>query len=141
MQFPTTILAIAFTAIAFVNAQAQGGITCASGTANNILASDWDTAISNLQNNNVPGLDNPFELFATIDDKVSSTNIFFESFSSTISNGFLFESTHIGFSNLAQALQSMKDQCCGSFSTCIGGSTNVLGDTGLPVSVNVHVAQ
>lgn len=60
------------------------------------------------------------------------------SFQVTVENPFVFVGTHVYFSHLGAALQTMKDQCCGVFDSCIGGNTNVLGDKGSAVTVTVR---
>jgi hypothetical protein len=144
MQFYTSIFAVVFAATAllpsYASAQAFGDIKCKSGSPNDIQAVDWQNEISNLLNGDGGGLSDPFLLRETIDLNASAETIHTGSFSVLVSNGFVFESTHVSFSSLAQALQTMKDQCCGSFLSCIGGTTQVLGDSGLPIDVIVSVA-
>lgn len=57
-----------------------------------------------------------------------------------LGNGQPFASTHVLFTTAATALGQFQAVCCGSFSSCIGGSLSVAGDTGLVVSMKVIAA-
>lgn len=57
-----------------------------------------------------------------------------------VSNSQPFESTHLLFTVAATALGQYQSVCCGGFTSCIGGSMNVVGDTGILVSLVVSAA-
>jgi hypothetical protein len=122
--------------------QAVGSITCDNGGAANILTSDITIMISTLNANGaVSGLNSGdpiflgdlFEGFATETGTQGS-------FQFVLDNEDAFDATHVSFSTVAQALSSYQGQCCGSFAMCIGGSTQVQGDTGLKVDLKMQGA-
>jgi hypothetical protein len=129
---------LAFTSAHVLPRQASSSITCNQGSPNTIQASDIQGLISHLNNNNIAGASGSFDLasLATL-DQPSSQTITEGSISVALKNSQPFESTHVAFTTVAQALQQYQDVCCGSFPSCIGGSSTVTGDTGLNVSIDI----
>jgi hypothetical protein len=138
LSLAITNILLAFTSAHVLPRQASSSITCNQGSPNTIQASDIQGLIGNLNNNNIGGASISFDLAsgATL-DQPSSQTIVSGSISVKLDNGQPFQSTHVAFTTVAQALQQYQDVCCGSFLSCIGGSTQVTGDTGLNVSMDV----
>ncbi|KAE9975464.1 hypothetical protein BLS_002589 [Venturia inaequalis] len=120
--------------------QAVGSITCDNGGAANILTSDITTIIASLNANGVvSGLNSGDPIFLGDGFEGFTTETGTQgTFQFTLDNQDLFDATHVSFSTVAQALASYQGQCCGTFAMCIGGSTQVQGDTGLKVDLKME---
>jgi hypothetical protein len=120
--------------------QASGGISCNQGSPNTIQVTDIQGLITNLNNNNIAGLsEGSFDLRSLLTLGKSNSNTVTEgSIKIEVTNNQPFESTHVAFTTVAQALQQYQDVCCGSFPSCIGGKTAVAGDTGLVVDLKIE---
>ena len=131
--------ALVFTSAHVLPRQASGSISCDQGGANTIQVSDIRGLISNLNNNNIAGLGTgSFDLASLLTlGQPSSGQGTQGSITVVLSNHQPFESTHVAFTTVAQALQQYQDVCCGSFSSCIGGDTTVTGNTGLNVDMKI----
>jgi hypothetical protein len=92
-----------------------------------------NAAISGLNSGDPIFLGDLFEGFAT-ETATQGT------FQFVLDNEDAFDATHVSFSTVAQALASYQGQCCGTFATCIGGKTQVQGDTGLKVDLKMQGA-
>lgn len=93
--------------------------------------SDGFSLLGDFQNNNVEGLSDHFELDATHDETVTHGTALV-----SIENAFLFENTHIAFSDVAFAVADILSQCC-SGDTCFGGAFQIHGDSGLAIDVKL----
>jgi len=122
--------------------QASGAISCDNGGANTIEVADIQALISDLNSNNVAGNSaGSFNLASTASlGQPSSGQVTVSSITVLVSNGQPFVSTHLLFTTVATALGQYQAVCCGSFSSCIGGSMSVAGDTGEIVSMKVSAA-
>jgi hypothetical protein len=123
--------------------QAVGSITCDFGQANNIATSDITDIINALNSGNpsaIMGLDSDsFPLGDTFQGHNAQT-VTQGSFQFMLVNDFVFEATHVSFSTVAGALETYSEQCCGQFAQCIGGSTQVAGDTGIKINLFMQAA-
>jgi hypothetical protein len=122
--------------------QAAGSISCDFGQPNNILTADITNTINLLNaGDSISGLDSGdpifigdvFEGFTTQTGTVGT-------FQFQLVNEDLIKATHISFSTVAEALETYSEQCCGQFEQCIGGSTQVAGDTGLKVTLYMQAS-
>ncbi|KAL7935363.1 hypothetical protein V8C35DRAFT_299266 [Trichoderma chlorosporum] len=55
-----------------------------------------------------------------------------------IENAFSFESTRIGQTDLANAIQNIMDECDNGDGTTKGGKVDIIGDSGLPLEVLIQ---
>jgi hypothetical protein len=146
IPFTVSIVAGAFVAMAAAGPintrQAAGSITCNFGEPNNIVTADITNTIDLLNaGSSIPGLDNGDPIFiGSVFEGFDTAKGTVGSFHFELDNTNPFKATHIAFPVLAQALQEYRDQCCGVFDHCIGGNTQVAGDTGLKVDLHMLAA-
>ena len=119
--------------------QAVGSITCDNGGAASILSPDITTLIMTLNDNGaISGLNSGDPIFlGDLFEGFASEAGTQGTFQFVLDNEDAFDATHVSFSTVAQALSSYQGQCCGGFAMCIGGTTQVQGDTGLKVDLKM----
>ena len=138
-KLATLVAAVAAICPSMTVAQAVGNIECFNGSPNDINADDMQRLINDLRSVSIQGVENPVDLRSvfTIGQR-SDRAVFLGTARTVIRNNQPFSSTHVKQEDWGLALQQVKDQCCGSFPTCIGGSTGVKGDTGLVVELRME---
>ncbi|KAJ9613579.1 hypothetical protein H2200_003521 [Cladophialophora chaetospira] len=117
--------------------QISGPITCSQGAKNNIVTADIANLAAAFQAGNVGSLSDPIDMLALSKGGGAQVQASLGSVQVLLDNNFIFESTHVSFATVAQALLDLKGQCCGDFDTCIPGSGVVKGDTGLQVDFSI----
>ncbi|KAL6873089.1 hypothetical protein J3F83DRAFT_600906 [Trichoderma novae-zelandiae] len=55
-----------------------------------------------------------------------------------LENGYSFESTKIGQTDLANAIQNIMDECDNGDGTSKGGKVEIVGDSGLPLEILIQ---
>jgi hypothetical protein len=146
MQSYTSIFVAALAALSslptFAQAQTSGTITCNNGGPNNIQTSAIRDLISALDSNSIVGLSDPINLVDQF--KAEATHLAHaeitigSSLRVVLQNDNVFQSTHVTFATLANALEEVLEVCCGSFPMCISGVSRVTGDDGAGVALFVN---
>ncbi|KAF5612224.1 hypothetical protein F25303_14393 [Fusarium sp. NRRL 25303] len=100
---------------------------CFRDNGQDILSSDIEVAIDDVDSGNIKNVVFPFEVKASSFFRITRGSAVL-----SISNHFLFDNTHVSQTGIVSAARNIRDEC-GRF----GGKQQIHGDSGLAIDVTI----